>query len=67
MSAGRRAGGCPVRCETCGDVIGVYEPIVLLEPPGRRETSLAAEPELRDSALVCHHRACAYDFDASQA
>jgi hypothetical protein len=48
-------------------VIGVYEPIVLVEPPGRRETSLAAEPELGDSALVCHHRACADDLDDSPA
>lgn len=52
-----------MRCQTCGDVIGVYEPIVLVEPPGRRETSLTAEPELRDSAPVCHHRACADDLD----
>ena len=45
----------------------MYEPIVLVELPGRRETSLAAEPELGDSALVCHHRACADDLDDSPA
>jgi hypothetical protein len=60
-------GGALVRCQTCGDVIGVYEPIVLVEPPGRRETSLAAEPELRDSAPACHHRACADDLGGSLA
>ena len=52
-----------VRCQTCGDVVGVYEPIVFLEPGGRRETSIAAEPELRGSAPVCHHRACANELD----
>jgi hypothetical protein len=45
----------------------VYEPIVLVEPRGHRETSIAAEPELRDSAPVCHHRACANDLDDSYA
>jgi hypothetical protein len=67
MSSSTHTDRAPVRCQTCGDVIGVYEPVVVLEPPGRRETSLAAEPELRDSAPVCHHRACADDLDDSHA
>lgn len=67
MSRSTHIGGTRVRCQTCGDVIGVYEPIVLVEPPGRRETSLAAEPGLRDSALACHHRACADDLGDSHA
>jgi hypothetical protein len=41
----------------------MYEPIVLVEPHRRRETSLAAEPELRDAAPVCLHRACAAKLD----
>jgi hypothetical protein len=67
MSGSTHTGGVLVRCQTCGDVIGVYEPIVLGEPPRRRETSLAAEPGLRDSAPVCHHRACADGLDDSHA
>ena len=31
-------------CQRCGDVIGVYEPLVLQTPSGRQETSLAADP-----------------------
>ena len=63
MSSARRTGGALPRCQTCGDVIGVYEPIVLVEPPGRRETSLAAEPDLGYSALACHHRTCVDELD----
>ena len=32
-----------VTCAICGEVIGVYEPIYVLEPGGER-TSLAANP-----------------------
>jgi hypothetical protein len=56
-----------MRCQTCEDIIGVYEPTVLVEPCGQRKTSLAAEPELRDSAPVCLHHACANDLDESYA
>jgi hypothetical protein len=62
MNSSTSPGRALVRCQTCGDVIGVYEPIVLVEPSGRRETSLAADPELCDSGAVCHHRACAEDL-----
>ena len=65
MSSSRRTGGRLPCCQTCGDVVGVYEPIVLMEPTGRRETSIAAEPGLRDAGLVCHHRACADRLDES--
>ena len=46
-------------CLFCGDVIGVYEPIVIVEHEGDRETSLAREPTLhaRPGILVAH-RAC---------
>ena len=47
-------------CLYCGDVIGVDEPLVLVEHAGERETSLASEPELaqRPRALMLHS-ACA--------
>lgn len=67
MSSSTHIGRALPRCQTCGDIIGVYEPIVVMEPRGHRETSLAAEPELRDSAPVCLHRACADDLGESRA
>lgn len=47
------------RCEHCGDVIGVYEPLVVGGDAGRRTTSLAAEPALGDAEVCCMHLACA--------
>jgi len=35
--------GAP-RCNHCGDLIGVYEPMILLLEGAARETSRAAEP-----------------------
>ena len=46
-------------CEHCDDRIGVYEPLVVVEPTGFRETSLAREPELRSAGKVLLHAACA--------
>lgn len=33
-------------CAHCGEVIGVYEPIIVVQSGDARETSRAAEPEL---------------------
>jgi hypothetical protein len=33
------------RCHRCRDVIGVYEPMILLADGAARETSRAAEPD----------------------
>jgi len=46
------------RCGRCGDVIGVYEPMVLESPDGDRETSVAAEPHLAVTDRTCFHRDC---------
>lgn len=46
-------------CPHCEDRIGVYEPTVVIEPEGTRITSLAREPEIRDSAGVVLHARCA--------
>lgn len=35
-----------MRCSRCGEVIGSYEPLVLLLDGEVRETSRAAEPDL---------------------
>jgi hypothetical protein len=46
------------RCHHCGDVIGVYEPLVLLGSEGGRETSVAAEPQLAMTDEPVFHRDC---------
>lgn len=50
----------PVRCQHCGDVIGVYEPLVMLTDGHPRETSRALEPSLADDLThgACYHRSC---------
>ena len=45
-------------CAHCGDVIGVYEPMVVVGPQVLVETSLAAEPALADTAGQPYHAAC---------
>lgn len=46
------------RCSRCGDVIGVYEPLVIVEGGGPRESSLAAEPALADASAKLYHQGC---------
>lgn len=48
-----------LRCATCGDVIGTYEPIVVAEDGDKRVTSLAREPVLASSQQALRHKACA--------
>ncbi len=45
-------------CEVCGDVIGVYEPLVMRMIESERMTSRAAEPELRARDGAYFHREC---------
>lgn len=45
-------------CTHCGDVIGVYEPLILAGDGEVRETSLAAERYELSSRTVHYHRAC---------
>ncbi len=51
----------PLRCVHCGDVIGVYEPLIALAGGRARETSLAAEAAPADCTADCYHRACYED------
>ena len=45
-----------LRCAHCGDVVGVYEPAVIVVNGVAHTTSLAAGPDLpRDGAHVYHH------------
>ena len=45
------------RCRQCGDLIGVYEPLIVLADGHPRETSRAAYPNAGDS-VQCFHRHC---------
>lgn len=51
----------PLRCEHCGDVIGVYEPLVELNDGTARETSRAAEPRLAHSPRGSHYHADCFE------
>jgi hypothetical protein len=48
----------PLHCAHCGEVIGVYEPLVALAAGRARETSVAAEALPADSHADHYHRAC---------
>jgi hypothetical protein len=52
----------PLRCVHCGDVIGVYEPLVALAGGRARETSVAAEAMPVDGDADYYHRACHDDY-----
>jgi hypothetical protein len=51
-------GGPPPSCARCGEVIGVYEPLVEVLAELARHTSRAAEPEVCTTGGPCYHRAC---------
>jgi hypothetical protein len=47
-------------CVYCGGGIDVYEPVVVVEHDGERETSLAREPDLaRHGRVLMIHSSCA--------
>lgn len=48
----------PMRCGHCGDVIGVYEPLVVVRDGETRSTSAAAEPHIGEEPGERFHRAC---------
>ena len=44
-----------VLCAACGDVIGVYEPMIVITAGGARKTSRAREPQLtQDDGILLH-------------
>lgn len=47
-----------VRCAHCQEVIGVYEPLIVLDAGEPRETSRAAEPMLPLDGAEHYHRTC---------
>jgi hypothetical protein len=46
------------RCRHCGEVIGVYEPLVRLLDGQAHATSRVLEPDIAERAGICYHRAC---------
>ena len=49
-------------CCVCGDVIGVYEPLLVVGSGSVRTSSLAREPLLGDGEEVIVHRGCRQDL-----
>lgn len=47
-----------LRCNHCQEVIGVYEPLILVVRCEARETSRAAEPSLGSEDAEHYHAAC---------
>lgn len=54
----------PLYCRHCGEVIGVYEPLVVSENHTARVTSRAAEPTLPAGGVYSHH-SCVGALDAA--
>jgi hypothetical protein len=54
------------RCRRCGDIIGVYEPLVVCDEQDARITSRAAEPDVQAGGTTHYHRAC-YAAKAAEA
>lgn len=46
------------RCDHCDDVIGVYEPMVVVKSDEVRVTSRAAEPAIVGESAERYHRSC---------
>ncbi|MGA2319166.1 MAG: hypothetical protein ABSG95_00290 [Solirubrobacteraceae bacterium] len=53
-----------LRCQHCDDVIGVYEPMIVLTAGGPRSTSRAAEPRIEGLLAECYHDASECYHDA---
>jgi hypothetical protein len=51
---GQVADDCQPRCVHCGDVIGVYEPVMLAVGEKIRRTSRAAEGRLPEDGIAWH-------------
>jgi hypothetical protein len=48
----------PLRCDLCSDVIGVYEPLIVLIDGQVVETSRAAYQHAGALGEGCYHRTC---------
>ena len=57
-SLAREPIGARPRCVACGDVIGVYEPLMHVIGAAARRTSLAADPDACSGDGDCYHAGC---------
>jgi hypothetical protein len=48
----------PPRCDLCAEVIGVYEPLIVLVDGQAIETSRAANRTVTALGEECYHRGC---------
>jgi hypothetical protein len=55
---GEQAMSDTLRCRHCGEVIGVYEPLITLVEGRPWETSRLADPLAGALGGTCYHRAC---------
>jgi len=55
-----------LRCKRCGEVIGVYEPLVRLLDGRVYETSRALEPAPSDRGAEHYHRTCYQGLDEDE-
>ena len=55
-----------LRCHRCGEVIGVYEPLVELVDGRVHATSRALEPDTAGLVGNCYHRACFERLDENE-
>ncbi len=54
-----------LRCALCSDVIGLHEPLVVVDADGTRQSSLASEPHLAHTHRHVYHDACHAAADAA--
>ena len=47
-----------LKCSHCRQMIGVYEPLIMLSDGHPRESSRAAEPDAPGHLGPCYHRNC---------
>ncbi len=47
-----------LRCQRCGDVIGTYEPMIVLKNGEAQETSKLADPNAASERSERYHRDC---------
>lgn len=53
-----------MKCGHCGEVIGIYEPLVLAHEGLVRTTSVAGDPRIGAEPGQRFHRACYYEIPA---
>jgi hypothetical protein len=57
-TSGGRGDARRLRCARCGDAVGIYEPLVVIDAQGARQSSYAADPRLLRGGAELLHCAC---------